>query len=374
MIPKEEGTIKFLLVPNEVRQDSPNSQTYVVSYSLGMAFAEGYPTRYKVTLESPLFASTCAQSEGFIELQSISGDTVDVTLLDESSFLIEGIMPSVGTINAVGRFRPSASDLERCGDLISPMVEVRLEMRFDIAARVPRTLDRAQPLGACQETSDTLLLPMSSLQHLLPLGILDEDGTPVAITNAEHTHSVAFTATAPAGATLESPELGISGVKLSSNPGPLTIQAPFGAPLEYTVIDPQEVTAWSIAWSIAGLAGGGIAALEDSMIYDGPWGRTTNHILPVLTGHLASGDTLLCTPQVDPNFFTVTSETPENCHVDDLAYESSEVGGQTIGHSVTVTADGECRLRLNAPDFNGAQGLESSISVTLNQVDQMIGL
>ena len=374
MIPKEEGVANFILVPNEARQDSEILETYVVNASLQMIVAEGYPTRYKVTLASPIFASACAQTEGIIELQSVTGDTVDVTLLDETSFLIEGITPSVGVIDAIGIFRPTASDLERCEDTIRPMVDIQLEIRFDIPARIPTALVPARRPVSCQETAETLLMATSSLRTLIPLEMLDEDGASVSARNAEVTHPVALTVTAPSGTTLDDPEQGLRGIKLGSKAGPLMIQAPFGAPVEYTVIDTQDVTAWSVAWSIAGFAGGGIAALEDGMTYDAPWGRTSNRILPVLTDHFASGDSLLCTHQVDPSLFIVTSETPENCSVDDVAHESSEIGGQSMGHSISVNADGECRLRLSAPDFNGGQGLESTISVTLNQVDMMIRL
>jgi len=254
------------------------------------------------------------------------------------------------------------------------MVDIHVEMRFDISARIPTALVPARRPASCRETSETLLMATSLLNSLTRLEMADEEGTSVPARNAEYTHSVALTITAPSGTTLEDPERGIAGVKLGSEAGALTIQAPFGAPVEYTVVDLQDVTDWSVAWSIAGVAGGGIRALEDGRTYDGPWGRTSNRILPVMTGHFASEDSLLCTDQVDPSLFIVTSETPENCSVDDVAYESTEIGGRPMGHSVTVNADGECRLRLSAPDFNGGRGLEDTISVTLTRVDQMIAL
>ena len=72
MISKEEELAKFLLIPSEARRDSETQETYVLTYPLNMAVAEGYPTQFKVTLDAPLFASSCAQTDGDIEPKSVT--------------------------------------------------------------------------------------------------------------------------------------------------------------------------------------------------------------------------------------------------------------------------------------------------------------
>ena len=100
------------------------------------------------------------------------------------------------------------------------------------------------------------------------------------------------------------------------------------------------------------------------MVYNGPWQRTSNRILPVMTGRLERGEREICDYELNPKWFIVLSETPETCAVDEVFYDSSEIGGEAIGHSVKLISDGECRLSLSAPQFNGDQGLIETLSVT----------
>jgi hypothetical protein len=366
---KSEGNVKYLLVPNEARMDSESMITYEMSYPLPMVLAEGYPNRYTVHLDSPLFASICSQTEGDIEIQTIESNGITVKQLDLNSFIIEDFIVGTHTVNATGVFRPSANDLERCTDVISPTVEIKVEMSFDINIRTPTQLARSW--YSCRDTSDQMMMASSSLRTIVEVNMTDDNQELISASNAERTHQIPFVITAPAGSYLEEPELGINGIRLGPAGGSFIIESPFGSPLEYSVIDTSEVTGWSIAWSIAGFAGGGIRELENNATYDGPWGRTTNRILPVITGNFISNDQALCTFSLDPNLFTLDSQTPENCIIDEQQFETTEIGGVAMGYSASLKEDGRCTLVLSAPDFNDGQGLESTMSVIVNEVEFM---
>ena len=171
---------------------------------------------------------------------------------------------------------------------------------------------------------------------------------------------------------MENVDQGYLGLRLGTGAGALKLQGPFGAPVVYQIEDGSGITGWSVSWSIAGTAGGGVFDLENGGMYGPPWGRTSNALAPGLTGPLVRNGEALCELNVSPTWFTIVSETPDTCEVYDMTNASFLISGTPVGHSIALRSDGLCRARLEAPRFNGGQGATSSMGVTVTDVDGLI--
>jgi len=373
MIPKLTSIEQLIVTPEEIIIDNDEAKAYFMKYVLNMTQYEGYSDRYELQFNSPIFVE-CIEITGTLELQQVMGDGLNIELIETNSIIIENWPLGTSTATVFGIYHPSSDDLINCEGTFDPDIPTLFEIVYEISAEIPTQLTSSPPSAKCNNTAEGLLMANSTLQNIVGVQLLNNEGERVGTQNAEYSHPVPLQISAPIGTTLVTPEQGLGGIHLGPQGGELSISAPFGSPIEYTIIDTQEITDWSIAWSIAGFAGGGIAILDNNTVYDGPWNRTSNRILPVMTDHFVRGNETICTSNIESTWFRISSDTPNTCVVDEVASTSQEVGGKPIGHSVKLIADGECRLTLTAPQFNGEQGLIDTLSITVNNVDQMIDL
>ena len=373
MMPKLTSTEQLIFTPQDIKIDNDETKTYFMKYVLKMTEYEGYSNRLERLFNTPIIVD-CMPSTGTFELQQVMGDGLNIELIETNSIIIENWPLGTSTATVFGIYHPSSEDLITCEGTFDPNIPTLFEIVYEISAEIPTQLTSSPPSAKCNNTAEGLLMANSTLENIVGVQLLNDEGERVGTQNATYSHPVPLEVFAPLGTTLRTPEQGLSGIHLGALGGPLSISAPFGSPIEYTVIETQEITDWSIVWSIAGVAGGGIPILDNDAVYDGPWNRTSNRILPVMTGHFVRGNDSICTSNIESTWFRISSDTPNTCVVDEVASTSQEVGGKPIGHSVKLIADGECNLTLTGPLFNGEQGLIDTLSITVNNVDQMIDL
>lgn len=363
--------VTLIITQDDIVESTPGLLRLSVRSSINLFAGQNFPTEFTLGFKSPYFATIlgCGPTTGRITLSEVSAVGLSVRGGNDSEFVIENIAAGVGTVSARGVFQPTASDYESCEEGFDRQTEVVLEFEFDVSI--------AEPVGLVARRSECdVLLSESLVAPGLSLVFVDSQGNVVGGRNVDPAYPVDLTVTAPEGITIENVDQGYAGLRLGVGAGVLELKGPFGAPVVYEIEDGSGITDWSVAWSIAGAGGGGVWDLESGEMYGPEWARTSNRLVPGLTAPLSRNGATLCALSVSPTWFTLVSETPETCVVDDepnpdFGYEAQ---GSSVGHAVTLSADGLCRARLDASRFNGGQGATSSIEITVTGVENMINL
>jgi len=372
MVPQTQLSELVILSPNQLRIDDNDVTTYLYDSALKMAVYAGYPTRFELDV-SFIILEGCGQGTGSLEIQSVNGENVSAEIINLTSLAIEDWPEGESSVTVDAIYRPGDEDLMRCEEFFSEGQESKVELRYQINAYIPAQIMRNDWPSGCRDTLEDVLLVEGYTQPI-QLRLATASGETFTPMNATPRRIVNLNVSGPEGLKSVYPESGISGLQLGPNPGTLSLTAPFGDPINFAIHDIQEVTTWSLAWSIAGVAGGGISELEEGETYDGPWNRTSNRLVPVVTGPFMRDGQPFCVITPSPAWFTLSSDTPEVCRVDTDPYSLSEVGGTPLGHSLSLIADGTCQATLSAPRFNGGLGMNKSITVTINDVDTMVDL
>jgi hypothetical protein len=342
------------------------SSGIVLDSTLVMALAPGYPDALDVRFAVPYWTS-CGQLAGEPLYESLellgAGSALQAELLgDGSGFSLRATGEGEGEVVLRGQYQASADEL--CAAQLGSG-NVAVEARVRVSARRPMgfTLMALD----CFE-AEALVVATSSTTRITP-GLLDDNGEQMFVSNASTEGQVSIVLEADAALTAPSESKGLEGLTYPASAGPVRVVPAIGEPIEIDVVDATSVTGFEVEFQIGAVGGGGLL-VEDGTTHAGGWGRTSNRLAPIIRSTMIGSSALCGAP--NPAWFELYSDTPEQCEVRPMQPGSVDLAQHPIDSSAYIKQDGQCALRLRAPDFNGGEGFEQSIATTLLNVEQMI--
>lgn len=375
--PVSEGPIYMGLVSVE---DAGGRKTLKGESSVVLAFGDEYPKAYT----APLFAGydiRCSVLEGTFEITGIDAhDTASVSsAVQDNAVSLEVSAEGETVLRVRGTYTPPTEGneatclTERYGAAqgydFEWSVTVYVWEPVDVKFTVPFTCNKEATFYAVAGTQ----LNLNLVSYVVSL--VNAAGDTFSPHNADPTRPITITVTGPEGSTLalKPPSGGFESLVFPAEVGALSVSAAVGEPLQYTVIEPGEVTDAEIVFVLPGYGGGGISPLVSGETYEG-FARTGNRVVPTI-GLLKRDGVAVCT-RSNPAWFELTGLTPDTCPLDvpgSIEQLGFEIYSETVGQSAHVIADGVCSVALSAPILDGGQGIFWDLSVTLIRTESMNG-
>jgi len=363
---------------NEVPRSSDDGPaTLLATRQIELAWGENYPTSLAVNFTglTHRLIVPCYPIRGAVELTSVEGSGVaSATLVEPNSLTIEARGEGVTTFLLRGHYTaPEGGEAQNCGEFFPSGENMLLEITLMVTVRRPVSVE-LEPRDCPNR-----LIGGSTLQKIMPtIRLFDADGDGFTPQNASPTSPIELIVTAPNGAELISDEEGAGSIRLGLAAGQLRIEG-FGEELmEFEVLAPSRITSLDVRFDIPGVAAGPFPLTSGERYGQEGWGRKGRQIAPVLPdGLVVDGEKLCATPA--PAWFELVSLTPDICEIIDpvVFQERDALGGRylyyddLVGHAAYPLIDGTCELRLDAPLLNGGEGITHSLTVTLDNVEQL---
>lgn len=322
-----------------------------VSYALG----PGYPTTITQTMQAGRWTS-CASLRGHYLARSVEGssEAVGATLDAAGELVLSLRAEGSATLTVKGEYEVPADGPE-CG--------------FAPGSRVPVTdimvVHARRPAGLAVQFSDCYDAPVlrvaTNVRVVPSFSLVDAKGELFQPRNASSQRPAMLTVRspepmAPVQLTAADGAAGTLSLMMPDAEGVIELRAPFGPATIVEVVGPERVT----ASSEFGVELKTWAAVDTGDTVDLHWAEA----IQVLTFDERVAGTPLCSG-LDDTWFTLASDTPEVCSVEPKP-DPSHAADHRLTEAAVVSASGECRLKLTAPELGGGE-LSRELVVYVNK-------
>ena len=327
--------------------------------TVNYAFGDGYPTTIKQMTGGERWTGCASQLRGRYTPLSVEGSSEAVgAKLDAAGDLVVTLRAEGSASLTVKGEYEVAKDGPECG--FAPGSRVPMTDLMVVHARRPTQL--AVQFSDCY---DAPVLRVATNVRLFPdFSLVDKNGELFQPRNANPRRPAALSVrsvepldpvqlSAPNGPGSE----GTLSLTAPDTEGLFELRAPFGSPVVIEVVGPQRVSA-EVQFGIELKTW---AAIESGDTVDMHWAEA----IQVLTLEETVEGTKLCSA-LDDAWFTLEGDSPKVCEVKSKP-SPSPWSGHRLTDAAVVYSDGECRLKLTAPQLGGGVGLRRELTVQVNK-------
>lgn len=371
------GRLDILPSPNELRALLPtldpeataDGDVLILREGFTLGLGPGYAERMELRFHQYIQSEECDYIVGEFEVDDASsGGFAEVSADAEQGLWITPRRPGDDSVTVRGTF--TANEVGTC-PVVAAGTTRPFEARIAVKVRDRAPSVRVEFGGPCAESPTKLAQSGASVNGLRAIA-LDEDGEAFAFANATTAAQVPVSVVASAETILEARAgSGLNGLIAEGEPGEIDIEFAEQRVAGFELVEAAEITSVNAAF---GVGGGAPFELEDGAEYT--VSEANQDFIFTLISTTFVGDTATCTQGRDEDF-QISAPPLSACSVPADGEQHfqkilpGEMAGLRIGTDPQIERSGECRFSLRAPEYAAGDGWQTSMRVTLRDVDDV---